>query len=520
MHLSKNQRFAEAQRWFHYVFDPTSTDPTSPAPQRFWKFLRVPPGDDPAVRSTRCSRRSPTAGDSDGRTARSRRRSRQWRDNPFQPHVIARGRDRRLPDERGDEVPRQPHRLGRLACSARTRSRRSTRRPSSTCSPRTSSVPSRSRCRRAASDRRAELRAAQGRRHRRVRQRAGRARERVPVRLAPAPARRRPRSDRRRRGVRHRPLAVLLRPAERPAARLLGHASRDRLFKIRHCMNIEGVVRQLAAVRPADRPGRARQGRGRRARHRRASSNGLNQPVSTVRGPLLLQKALELCSEVKSLGAAHADRDREGRRRAPRAAAPAARAGHAATSPATCASCSGRRPRRRPRRSLAQPRDRVGALPPLQEDPRHDRRRHRRRSKPSTSLRTDLSEETLRRGVRRARRRSTRRSLARGLPQGDVGRRPDGVRRQRRRRASSAAKLGQTLPLNKNENAELNIFLPTSDTFGDDRHGASTSPRRSSRSSRSSARARQPRSVSAATVDVRWRASCRRPRSTAARARR
>src|SRR6267378_909193 len=38
VHLSKTQRFAEAQRWFHYVFDPTSGD-TTPAPQRFWKFL-------------------------------------------------------------------------------------------------------------------------------------------------------------------------------------------------------------------------------------------------------------------------------------------------------------------------------------------------------------------------------------------------------------------------------------------------------------------------------------------------
>src|SRR5882672_5614579 len=27
-HLSNNQRFAEAQRWFHYIFDPTSNDTT------------------------------------------------------------------------------------------------------------------------------------------------------------------------------------------------------------------------------------------------------------------------------------------------------------------------------------------------------------------------------------------------------------------------------------------------------------------------------------------------------------
>lgn len=39
VHLSRNQRFAEAQQWFHYVFDPTATDPTLPAPQCFWKFL-------------------------------------------------------------------------------------------------------------------------------------------------------------------------------------------------------------------------------------------------------------------------------------------------------------------------------------------------------------------------------------------------------------------------------------------------------------------------------------------------
>ena len=36
VHLSNNQRFAEAQKWFHLVFDPTNTDTTIPAPQRFW----------------------------------------------------------------------------------------------------------------------------------------------------------------------------------------------------------------------------------------------------------------------------------------------------------------------------------------------------------------------------------------------------------------------------------------------------------------------------------------------------
>src|SRR5271157_617120 len=36
IHLSQNQRFEEAQNWFHYVFDPTD-DSDGPTPERFWK---------------------------------------------------------------------------------------------------------------------------------------------------------------------------------------------------------------------------------------------------------------------------------------------------------------------------------------------------------------------------------------------------------------------------------------------------------------------------------------------------
>ena len=41
MQLSKNLRFEEAQKWFHYVFDPTATDspdrPFEPGPERLAK---------------------------------------------------------------------------------------------------------------------------------------------------------------------------------------------------------------------------------------------------------------------------------------------------------------------------------------------------------------------------------------------------------------------------------------------------------------------------------------------------
>jgi hypothetical protein len=39
VHLSRNGRFAEAQKWFHYVFDPASTDVDVPPPARYWKCL-------------------------------------------------------------------------------------------------------------------------------------------------------------------------------------------------------------------------------------------------------------------------------------------------------------------------------------------------------------------------------------------------------------------------------------------------------------------------------------------------
>ncbi|MCC5666995.1 toxin [Nostoc sp. CHAB 5784] len=75
----------------------------------------------------------------------------------------------------------------------------------------------------------------------------------------------------------------------------------DRLFKIRHCMNIEGIVRQLPLFEPPIDPGMLVKAA---AAGIDISSlvSGLNQPLSPVRSPLMIQKALELCSEVKAMG--------------------------------------------------------------------------------------------------------------------------------------------------------------------------------------------------------------------------
>ena len=77
----------------------------------------------------------------------------------------------------------------------------------------------------------------------------------------------------------------------------------DRLFKIRHCMNIEGVVRQLPLFEPPIDP----------ALLVRATAAGLdisaalsdtNAPLPLYHFTFMVQRALEICSEVKSLGAA------------------------------------------------------------------------------------------------------------------------------------------------------------------------------------------------------------------------
>jgi hypothetical protein len=77
----------------------------------------------------------------------------------------------------------------------------------------------------------------------------------------------------------------------------------DRLFKIRHCLNIEGVFRKLPLFEPPIDP----------ALLVNAAANGLsiasvlndlNTPMPNYRFYYLLQKALELCGELKSMGGA------------------------------------------------------------------------------------------------------------------------------------------------------------------------------------------------------------------------
>lgn len=88
IHLSKNQRYEDAQRWFHYVFDPTDSS-DGPTPERFWKvkpfqFTEVKQIEEILVNIS--SRTDPMLMQDTINSIGA------WKDSPFRPHLIARYR--------------------------------------------------------------------------------------------------------------------------------------------------------------------------------------------------------------------------------------------------------------------------------------------------------------------------------------------------------------------------------------------------------------------------------------------
>ncbi|MBL8927834.1 MAG: hypothetical protein JNM77_16620 [Pseudonocardia sp.] len=84
IHLSKNGRFAEAQRWFHFVFDPTD-DSDGPTPQRFWKTAPLRTTVVESIESVLDSI-SDASHPRHGNTMAS---IAEWQRSPFRPHVVA-----------------------------------------------------------------------------------------------------------------------------------------------------------------------------------------------------------------------------------------------------------------------------------------------------------------------------------------------------------------------------------------------------------------------------------------------
>jgi GH18 family chitinase len=94
--LSQNQQFADAQKWFHYIFNPT-TSSTAPIPQRYWNclpFYKCSPGDTLAgqiqnlmTQTSGASSAQPSECGSDIAD-----QIQAWANDPFDPFVIGRMR--------------------------------------------------------------------------------------------------------------------------------------------------------------------------------------------------------------------------------------------------------------------------------------------------------------------------------------------------------------------------------------------------------------------------------------------
>ncbi|PTQ91459.1 hypothetical protein C8R30_1323 [Nitrosomonas nitrosa] len=303
-HLSKNQRFAEAQRWFHFIFDPTCNDTSLPPLQRYWKFIAFRKPDhfmqiDQLL--TLLSKPDDECNDEE-RKCKSEIESgyRAIMNDPFKPHKVARTRQvayqycvvMKYLDNLiawGDQLFRQDtiesinEAAQRYVLAANILGARPQEIPqNSKVQPKTFAQIKKQGLD-ATGNTLVEL---QGN----LTLNFG-----LPQKQGADPSATGPLF-----GI-GRTLYFCIPRNDK----LLSYwdTVADRLFKIRHCMNIEGVVRQLDLFDPPLDPGML---------VKAAAAgidigsivNGMNQPISPVRCLFLIQKALELCSEVRGLGSA------------------------------------------------------------------------------------------------------------------------------------------------------------------------------------------------------------------------
>lgn len=295
INLSKNQRFEEAQKWFHYIFDPTSNDKTVSSPMRFWKFRQFRE----TIKVQQIDELFKELSEHPESTASKQftKSIEDWRNHPFQPHRIARTRflayqfnvvmkyldnliawgDSLFRQDTIETIneatqiyilaanilgpkPQQSPRLGKTSFMTYAMLKKNLDPfgnalvemegyfPFNLSTPSTGSSST----------------------------------------------------------FKTSPLFGIGKTLyfcipKNDNLLVYWYTVADRLFKIRHCTNIEGIVRQLPLFEPPIDPGML---------VKAAAAgidigslvSGLYQPLSLVRAPLVIQKALEICNEVKVLG--------------------------------------------------------------------------------------------------------------------------------------------------------------------------------------------------------------------------
>ncbi|HZM75063.1 MAG TPA: hypothetical protein VFC19_05015 [Candidatus Limnocylindrales bacterium] len=292
IHLSRNQRFAEAQQWFHYIFDPTIDSPL-PAPQRFWQVKPFQTSDIELIEQILVNLAKPTDTDLRQRTIAA---IDAWREHPFRPHLVARYRptaymfkavfayldnlidwgDYLFRQDTGETV-NEALQIYVLAAYI--------------LGPRAQAIPRKGSVRpQTYATLKADLKE--------LGVAATQMESEIPFDIAPHPA-----SGPGDLMATLRSIGSSLYFAVPRNDRLIGYwdTVADRLFKIRNSLNIQGIFRQLALFDPPIDP--ALLARATAAGLDVASVvSGLNQPLPLVRFSLLVQKALEICQEVKTFG--------------------------------------------------------------------------------------------------------------------------------------------------------------------------------------------------------------------------
>jgi hypothetical protein len=296
VHLSKNQRFAEAQRWFHFIFDPTSNDETVKPPMRFWKFRQFRESDVELINERLMSLSKSEDGELSELGNQILKNIEEWRNNPFQPHVVARNRDlayqfyvvMKYLDNliawgdvlfRQDTIETINEATQIYVLAANILGPKPQKIPRMGTQPKTYAM----------------LKGKLDPLGNALRDMEGQ----FPLNLNIPSTRNSATSQTNSLFGIAKTLYFCIPQNDK----LLGYwdTVADRLFKIRHCMNIEGIVRQLPLFEPPIDPGMLVKAA---AAGIDISSvvSGLNQPVSLVRAPLIIQKALEISSEVKTMG--------------------------------------------------------------------------------------------------------------------------------------------------------------------------------------------------------------------------
>jgi hypothetical protein len=294
--LSQNQRFEEAERWYHYIFDATDASVES-APARYWKFLpfRLAAEEQMAAQNQITDELAQLFQKNDEAVKKLDGLVRVWRGNAFDPHLVARGRVWEYPKAVVMKYLDNLIAWGDLQLAQNTMESRNFAallfiRAAEILGDRSPSITPKVRPKPAsyndlAQDQLDGFSDAYA------------ATENLVFGLNL--------DDQANGGKNASPPPPALYFAIPKNVKLLGYwdTVADRLFKLRHCMNLQGVVQQLPLFEPPIDPDLL---------VRAAAAgidlstvlNDLNAPVPHYRFPTMLQKAVEFCGDVRSLGAA------------------------------------------------------------------------------------------------------------------------------------------------------------------------------------------------------------------------